>query len=46
MMPVSVAIYLWVETYVPDRAADIDGFILLSTRPAIVVLPVVLVFWV
>jgi predicted permease len=46
MMPVSVATYLWVETYVPDRAADVAGFILLSTLLAVVVLPVVLVFWV
>jgi len=34
------------ETYVPDRAPDVAGFILLSILLGIVVLPVVMVFWV
>jgi malate permease and related proteins len=46
MMPVSVATYLWVEIYAPEHAPDVAGFILLSTALAVVVLPLVLVYWI
>lgn len=46
MMPSSVATYLFIEQNVPDRAADVAGFILFSTLATIIVLPLVLSYWV
>lgn len=42
LMPVSVATYLWVEAYVPERAPEVAGFILVSTLLALVTLPTTL----
>jgi malate permease and related proteins len=46
LMPVSVAVYLWVDMYNPERAPEVAGFILVSTLLTIVVLPLALAFWV
>lgn len=46
LMPVSVAVYLWVDMYNPERAPEVAGFILVSTLMTIVVLPLALAFWV
>jgi len=46
MMPVSVATYLWVDMYDPDRAPDVAGLILISTLLTVFVLPLVLTFWI
>jgi predicted permease len=46
MMPASVTTYLWVEVYQPDEAPAVAGFVMASTLLAVVVLPLVLVFWV
>jgi hypothetical protein len=40
-----VATYLWVEIYTPEHAPDVAGFILVSTLLAVLVLPLVLVYW-
>lgn len=44
VMPVSVATYLWVDLYAPDRASDVASLILISTLCSIIVLPLVLTF--
>ena len=46
MVPVSVATYLWVHIYDPDRAPEVASFILVSTVLSVVVLPLVLTFWI
>jgi len=43
LMPVSVATYLWVEAYYPERASEVAGFILISTLLALVSLPTALI---
>lgn len=44
MMPVSVATYLFVELYTPERANDVASLILVSTLMTVIVVPVVLAY--
>ncbi len=44
VMPSSVATYLFVELYVPERASDVASLILVSTLMTIVVLPLLLTY--
>ena len=44
VMPSSVATYLFVELYVPERATDVASLILVSTLMTIVVLPLLLTY--
>ncbi|MCA8879150.1 MAG: transporter [Rhodobacteraceae bacterium] len=44
VMPVSVATYLFVELYAPDRAPEVASLILVSTILTVVVLPLVLAY--
>jgi predicted permease len=44
LMPVSVATYLFVELYTPERAPDAASLILVSTLLTVLVLPVVLTY--
>ena len=46
MMPVSVAVYLWIELYAPEYAPDVASFIVVSTVATVAVLPIVLTYWV
>jgi len=46
LMPVSVAVYLWVDIYDPDHAPQVAGFILISTILTVLVLPLALAFWI
>lgn len=45
-MPASLGAYLWVSLYQPDHAADVAGYILISTLMTIAVLPVILTYWI
>ena len=44
LMPVSVATYLFVELYTPERAPEAASLILVSTLLTVLVLPVVLTY--
>lgn len=44
LMPVSVATYLFVELYTPERAPDTASLILVSTLLTVLVLPLVLTY--
>ncbi len=46
LMPSSVANYLFADQYLPEKAPDVAGFILVSTLATLVVLPLALTFWV
>ena len=46
LMPVSVAVYLWIDMYDPDHAQEVAGFILVSTLMTVAVLPLALAFWI
>ena len=46
LMPSSVATYLFIDKHVPEYAADVAGFILVSTLVTVLVLPLALTFWI
>lgn len=46
LMPSSVATYLFVDKHVPEYAADVAGYILVSTLTTVLVLPLALAYWI
>jgi len=44
LIPVSVAIYLFVELYAPERAGDVVSHLLVSTQLTVALVPVVIAF--